>query len=158
MQSLPKFPQFTIKHVEPIKIRKVRVSSKKIVKYSKNSERTTPSDRMNSQRLNKNPEPLLSSNNSQVSKNFTCSQNSKVSEYFGGIKEINENLEKEEDSVIIELNELLSQLPKDKPVIKDHHKKPPIVSIKIKLKDRLNKVRTERNLSLNPSNKRLTMI
>lgn len=158
MQSSSKFPQFTIKHVEPIKIRKVRVSSKKIMKYSKNSERTTPSDRMISQRLNNNSEALLSSNNSQLPRNFTSTQNSKISEYFGGIKEINENLEKEEDSLIIELNELLSQLPKDKPTIKDHHKKPPIVSIKMKLNSKLSKVKTERHLSLNPSNKKFTLI
>lgn len=157
MQSLTKFPQFSIKHVEPIKIRKVRVSSRKLKESIKYSERTTTSENINSTRKTKNSESLLRSNISQATRTIINSKNLSFKEYFGGIKEIYENPENEEDSVILELNELLSQIHLEKkPSFKDLKKKPPLANLKFKMKNKIKPVKTERRLSRVLSSMELT--
>jgi len=157
MQSLTRFPQFSIKHVEPIKIRKIRVSSRKFKESIKQSERTTTSEHINSTRQSKKSESHLRSNTSQGLNTIVNPKNSSSKEYFGGIKEIHEYPEIEEDSVILELNELLSQIPLEKKAsLKDFKRKPPLVNLRFKIDNKIKTVKTQRCLSRVLSSMKLT--
>lgn len=144
MQSFSKLPHFTIKNIEPIKIRKVRVSSRKIKKNFQNTERTSSTDCASSTQMSHRSGSNHSLNRLTMVPNSMASESSTALGNFRGIKEIKEDPEIEEDSVIFELNELLSQLPKES---QKDCKKIPMVSLKMKLKEKLVPVKTDRNLS-----------
>lgn len=149
MQTKSKVPQFSIKHMEPIKIRKVRVSSRKIKKPPPYRDHTYSSDHGISTSTTQNTfnrvqtfRDTLPINNMNFS--HTLSKN----EAFANIQEIHENPENEEDSVILTLSELLTQKIPDKnnSHTKSTIKKPPLTNIKIKLKEKIIPVKTERSL------------
>lgn len=149
MQTKTKVPQFSIKHMEPIKIRKVRVSSRKIKKPPPCRDHTYSTDHGISTSTTQN-----TLNRVQTSRDTLCINNMNFShtlsknEAFANIQEIHENPENEEDSVILTLSELLSQNVPEK---SNSHtitttKKPPLTNIKIKLKEKIIPVKTERSL------------
>ena len=144
MQSFSKLPQFTIKSIEPIKIRKVRVSSRKTNKNLQHAERTNSTDCASSAQMSMRSISNHSLNKFAKIPNNVASESSTALLRFQGIKEIKEDPEVEEDSVILELNELLSLIPK---VPKKECKKMPMVSLNMKLKEKLVSMKTERKLS-----------
>lgn len=150
MQSKGKNTPFTIKHVEPIKIRKVRVSSRKVKKPITSDEHTTSTEYGNSTAVTQKsmnrcythkPEPTKET----INFSHTLSRN----DPFADIQEIRENLEDDEDSVILTLNELLSQqMPiKEEFGSKDNGKKPPLSGLKVKLREKIIPIKSERMLN-----------
>ncbi|OMJ90420.1 hypothetical protein SteCoe_7227 [Stentor coeruleus] len=146
MQTKTKVSEFTIKHMEPIKIRKVRVSSRKIKKppsykdYKYSTEhRISTQNPLNRVQTSRDSLPI-----NKINFSNTLSEN----EAFANIQEIHENPENEEDSVILTLSELLSQSIHEKtnPHAKAITKKPPLTNIKIKLKEKIIPVKTERSI------------
>jgi hypothetical protein len=143
MQSFSRVPHFTIKNIEPIKIRKVRVSSRKIKQNYQNIEKTSSTECPSSTQMSHRSGSSQSVNRGNFHSSLGKSISSSTFGAFQGIKEIKENPEVEEDSVILELNELLSQIPKDS----SKGGKKPFVSLKMKLKEKIVSAKTERNIS-----------
>lgn len=154
MQSNPKPMQISIKHMEPIKIRKVRVSSRKAKKPASYDEQTYSTEYGNSTAVTKKSlargyTSRVPNNRNSMNFSHALSRNEQIDD----IQEIHENLEKDDDSVILTLNELLSQqIPvKNEPVVKDSGKKSTLAGLKVRMKERIAPIKSERVLPRNLS-------
>ena len=151
MQRRDKLVSINLRHIEPIKIREMRISSRKTKRSIATREKTSSSEYGNSTAVSqKSMSKMGSSVSSAKFENENCSQNSIAinQDPFLGIQEINETSEYEEDSVILELNQLLTTKVKTKERSSaDRAPKPPLVNLKIKLKEKIKPIATSRKLS-----------
>ncbi|OMJ82302.1 hypothetical protein SteCoe_17016 [Stentor coeruleus] len=154
MQSNPKPMQISIKHVEPIKIRKVRVSSRKTKKPASYDEQTYSTEYGNSTAVTRKSmaqgyTSRVSNNKNNMNFSHTLSRNEQIED----IQEIHENVENDDDSVILELSELLSEqiTVKNEPVDKDSGKKNTLTGFKVRMKERIVPIKSERVLPRNLS-------
>ena len=146
MQNTGKIASFNIKHIEPIKIRKVRISSRKSKASYETRDKNSSSEHVNSTAVSQQSlTRTVSSRGSNIASNINFSSNFSGQEGFNNIQEIHENPENEEDSLILELNELLSQqMPLREEPKREAISKPPLVNLKIKLREKKVPVKTER--------------
>jgi hypothetical protein len=132
MQNLRKTMQLNLKGIQPIKIRNVRVSSRNTARSTACNEKHTNSEFGNSTAVSQKTSSRVGSSHSSARSDLSNFSQGMVANQdpFIGIQEINENPENEEDSLIIELNELLSikKIPKEPKSSKEISKKPPLVS------------------------------
>ena len=151
MQHREKPLSINLRHIEPIKIREVRISSRKTKRSIATREKNSSSEYGNSTAVSqKSMSKIGSSISSGKFEIENCSHNiiAPNQDPFLGIQEINETSEYEEDSVILELNQLLSKKTKTKQRLNaEKAAKPPLVNLKIKLKEKIYPIATSRKLS-----------
>ncbi|OMJ79719.1 hypothetical protein SteCoe_20196 [Stentor coeruleus] len=145
-----KVPKFSLNNMEPIKIRKVRVLSRKPKNQIFGQKSLFSTDHKMISTLNHNTfsqNCLFPNTFDEGLMNFSHGLVRKVP--YPSIQEIKKKPEIEDDSVILTLNELLSQnLPeKDESSYKSCYKKPQFKSLKIKLREKIIPIKSERNLN-----------
>lgn len=145
-----KISKVSFNNLEPIKIRKVRVSSRKpksqiLGQKSLFSTRKIMIKDLNHNTLSQNF-PFPNTFDGGVA-NFSHSSAKKTP--YDNIQEIQKGPENEDDSVILALNDLLCQnLPeKEESNYKNCLKKPQFKSLKIKLREKIIPVKSERNFN-----------
>ena len=160
MQDKEKLVALSLKHIEPIKIRKVRISSRRSKKSLHANEKNSNSEYGNFTAASQ--KSLIGFSNAgnmiKFDSNGLYSDNViKTQDFFEGIQEINEKSENDDDSVIMQLNEMLndksSKNEKNRPCIE--HPKPPMAGFKIKIKERINPIVSSRKLTQTKSYKNI---
>ena len=146
MQSRVRFHAIDLKQIGPIKIRDVRVTSRKSKKIMTSREGNSSSEYGNSTAVSQKSISRVASSQKSTKPDFDFFQID-GQDPFLGIQEVNENSEYEEDSVLMQLNELLATSSKTEArKSTETTLKPPIASLKSKIKDRIGGVISSRKI------------
>ena len=158
MQKKLKLVPFNFKQIQPIKIRDVRVSTRKNKRTVESNDRNLSNENRSSTAASQ--KSLSSTGRSIGSARFDSSINSIhsigfIQEGFNEIQKINEKPEYEEDSVILELNDLLSidKNEKHEGFLTERVSKPPSGKFQSKITEKIIPLKSVRKVHRNFSHR-----